>query len=338
MRNLFTVIASACLTFISTAQNNFTINGKIERLSQSSSVIILSSSGEFNGTVDPKGNFQIKGIADTPGTALIKTDSSGADAIWLERGEYNITCKEIQGINFRISSLKGPKEAEIYHGFLEPMYYPKGATKENTRQYYKNHFTGYIDSIFKSNPSSAALPEMIGFSRGYIGDEAAETYFSFLSSDQKDHDGAKQVAYYFKRKEKIQKEKLFENFSMISNEKKDFQLSSITGKKLILIDFWSSDCYPCRSKHKKLVELYAKYAGKGLEIVSVSLDDNKADWLNAIEKDKMTWINVSELKGWNTSLALNYFIKSLPYALWLDGNRKIIGPELSEKEIELYLE
>ena len=125
---------------------------------------------------------------------------------------------------------------------------------------------------------------------------------------------------------------------MKNSKGKNFTLSSVTGKKLILIDFWSSDCAPCRSKHKKLVELYKKYAAKGLEIISVSLDNKNKAWQIAIKNDKMTWINVSDLKGWDNSLAKNYYVQSIPFALWLDGTGKIIGAELSEKEIEKYLE
>lgn len=341
MKKLSLAVPCLFVSLLVFTQNTFKIQGKIERLSKSHTLIIAGND-QFTAQIQDDGSFEIIGEVTKPGLALIKTDSSGADGIWLEAGNYIISCKEIildsvKGYLFRTPGLKGPKDGEIYHGFFQPQYYPMGSTREEKREYYKKHCTSYIDSIFKNNPDSRVLPDMIRLSRGNIGDDATETYHSFLSPDQKDESGAKQLEYYFRRKEKIKKEKLFENFSMKTTEGKDFQLSSLTGKKLILVDFWSSDCLPCRRNHVKLVELYAKYAAKGLEIVSISLDDNKANWLKAIEKDKMTWINVSELKGWNTELALNYFIKSLPYALWLEGNREIIGAELSKKEIENYL-
>ena len=64
----------------------------------------------------------------------------------------------------------------------------------------------------------------------------------------------------------------------------------------------------------------------------------KGEWTKAIIKDKMVWINVSELKGWKTSLSEDYFIKSIPFAIWLDKDKKIISTTgLSEKEIEEFL-
>jgi thiol-disulfide isomerase/thioredoxin len=142
---------------------------------------------------------------------------------------------------------------------------------------------------------------------------------------------------YFKRKEKIEKEIFFQNFQMKDHKGETFKLSSIN-KKLILLDFWSSDCAPCRAEHPRLAELYKKYAEKGFEIISISLDDVKGEWTKAIIKDKMVWINVSELKGWKTSLSEDYFIKSIPFAIWLDKDKKIISTTgLSDKEIEEYL-
>jgi thiol-disulfide isomerase/thioredoxin len=325
----------------SVAQNNFTIAGKIELLSQSTQIILSTSFGEFKGKISSDGSFIIKGNISTPSMGLIKADRSGSNEIWVQAGEYNVIFREIKidtnnWFYFRIPELKGPKDAEIYHRFSEPQFYIKGNFKDEILEKRKKFHSNYIDSIFKTDPSTAVLPEILRFSTGVIGDEKMKMYISLLNEDQKKNESIDLLTAHYNRKDKIEKEKHFQDFQM-SDQTGDILTLSSLNKKLILIDFWSSDCLPCRRKHVKLVELYAKYAAKGLEIVSVSLDDNKADWLKAIEKDKMTWTNVSELKGWNTSLALNYFIKSLPYALWLDGNRKIIGAELSEKEIEDYL-
>ena len=124
---------------------------------------------------------------------------------------------------------------------------------------------------------------------------------------------------------------------MKDNKGKIFQLASLN-KKLVLLDFWSSDCMPCRHKHPRLADLYKKYADKGFEIISISLDVNAGEWRKAIEKDELTWINVSDLKGWKTKLAEDYYVKSLPFSIWLDKDKKIISIEdLSETQIEEYL-
>lgn len=313
------------------SQDNFTIKGKIDLRSKSENVIIMSSWGSFHGSIDNNGNFEIKGRVKEAGTALIKTDSSGADAIWLQPGEYKIRCREIEGINFRIPELNGPKDAEIYHGFLEKQYYIKGELSV------KQFFSAYIDSIFQTYPSSEVLPEMLRMAGSALDDKKVSVYLGMLNKDQIQAEGTNSLKNYYKRKEKIETEKIFQNFQMKDNHGNIFELSSLN-KKLILLDFWASWCMPCRRKHPKLAELYKKFADKGFEIVSISLDDNEIEWKKAIVKDSLTWINVSELKGWETSLSESYFINTIPFAFWLDKDMKIIGNELSEKEIEKILD
>lgn len=123
---------------------------------------------------------------------------------------------------------------------------------------------------------------------------------------------------------------------------KEIALSS-TKAKYILIDFWASWCPPCRFESQTLVELYKKYNGKGFEIYGVSLDDKKDAWLEAIEKDKRTWINVSTLQGFEMPVTFDYAVTSLPAKFIVDSNGKIIaknlhGVELKEKIEDLFAE
>ena len=81
---------------------------------------------------------------------------------------------------------------------------------------------------------------------------------------------------------------------------KSVSLSSLRGK-YVLIDFWASWCGPCRQENPNVVRMYNKFKGKNFEIFGVSLDKEKDKWLAAIEKDKLTWTHVSDLKFWQFS-------------------------------------
>ena len=50
-------------------------------------------------------------------------------------------------------------------------------------------------------------------------------------------------------------------------------------------------------------KVYDKFHAKGFEILSVSLDDKKDNWVNAIEKNDLNWGHVSSLKGWSCPVA-----------------------------------
>lgn len=121
---------------------------------------------------------------------------------------------------------------------------------------------------------------------------------------------------------------------------KEKSLSELRGK-IVLVDFWASWCGPCRRENPTVVAAYKKYSPKGFEIYSVSLDQNKDKWKEAIEKDGLIWnSHVSDLGGWNSQAAALYGVRSIPAAFLLDKDGKIVaknlrGPALEAKLAEL---
>lgn len=123
-------------------------------------------------------------------------------------------------------------------------------------------------------------------------------------------------------------------------EGKDLSLSSLRGK-YILIDFWASWCGPCRRENPNVVRMYQEYKDKGFDILSVSLDNNKDRWVQAIKQDKMTWHHVSDLKGWASELSKPYGVRGIPYTVLVDPEGRILatrlrGPSLEAKLKEIF--
>ena len=86
--------------------------------------------------------------------------------------------------------------------------------------------------------------------------------------------------------------------------------------------------------------VYNKYKDKGLNIVGVSLDNNKDQWKQAIEQDGLEWHHVSHLKRFQDPVAQLYNVDAIPAAFLLDENGVIVaknlrGPALEEKVAEL---
>jgi thiol-disulfide isomerase/thioredoxin len=107
--------------------------------------------------------------------------------------------------------------------------------------------------------------------------------------------------------------------------------------KVKLIDFWASWCGPCRAENPNVVKAYAEYHPLGLEIISVSLDNDRDAWLKAIEDDNLTWIHGSDLKGWSAAPAVLYGVRSIPHTILLDTNNRIIAKGLRGKSLETKL-
>ncbi len=118
---------------------------------------------------------------------------------------------------------------------------------------------------------------------------------------------------------------------------KPIKLSSLRGQ-YVLIDFWAAWCRPCRMENPNNVKLYNKYHDKGFEIYGVSLDKNKDSWLKAIKDDGLTWIQVSDLKYWNSEGAKTYNVKGIPHTVLLDKEGKIIATGLRGNSLKVKLE
>ena len=98
--------------------------------------------------------------------------------------------------------------------------------------------------------------------------------------------------------------------------------------KATLIDFWASWCSPCRQENPNVVAIYNEFHSKGLNIISVSLDEDATKWKEAIAKDKLTWTQVSNLKEMKDPLALRYGVTQIPTTFLLDATGKVIAIDL----------
>ncbi|NDW11330.1 AhpC/TSA family protein [Bacteroides sp. 214] len=126
----------------------------------------------------------------------------------------------------------------------------------------------------------------------------------------------------------------FVDFEMFNEQGDVVCLSDFVGKSnYVLVDFWASWCNPCLREMPKLVELYATYKNKGLQVVGVSLDNDKQAWLACIKKMSMAWVQMSDLKGWSSEGAELYGIRSIPHMLIIDQEGTIIARDLTGENL-----
>lgn len=128
-------------------------------------------------------------------------------------------------------------------------------------------------------------------------------------------------------------------YSLTTKDNKEIKIADYKGK-YVLLDFWSSTCGPCLRMAPYMKKLYDTYRDKGFEIIAVSLDTKREDWIKAMEKHGISGIQVSSLKGGNDPLAEYYGIYQMPAMILIDvkgNNAGEVDPQkLDAKLAELF--
>jgi thiol-disulfide isomerase/thioredoxin len=122
------------------------------------------------------------------------------------------------------------------------------------------------------------------------------------------------------------------DFTMNDSLGKPVTLSSLKGR-IVLVDFWASWCGPCRAENPNVVKAYQAYSTKGFEILGCSFDQNREKWIKATKDDHLTWMHVSDLKGWANAAGKLYGINSIPANVLLDKDQKIIARNLRGEDL-----
>lgn len=252
------------------------------------------------------------------------------------QGTFNNEIDYFAANYFQFSDLDNPDYDQIPYLFEAAKNY---ATVLSMQPIPLEVFHGHLDQVLaKLNPVGQAYKYALG---GISIGLQSKTHPSFVK-----------YGNLFLDKYGAEKSPMIDNFKVAVNRASSFmtgavapdfaqndpdgqpiKLSELRGK-VVLVDFWASWCGPCRRENPNVVRMYNKYKSQGFEILGVSLDKQKGAWLKAIEKDKLTWPHVSDLRGWKNEVAQLYSVTSVPATILLDREGRIIARNLRGPELE----
>lgn len=231
---------------------------------------------------------------------------------------------------------------EAYYNQLPPLQEKLKMIDESQPEYKKvnaaidnvlDSITSFRQQYVKEHPSLLASGMFVYLLQDKLPVTEFEKLYLALHDDVKGSDILSGVPERIAAKKSTVVGKQAPSFTMNDTEGKPVSFSSFKGK-YVLLDFWASWCVPCRKENPYLVKAYQKYKDKNFTIISVSSDSKAEMWKEAIQKDGLTWVHISDLSGIRNSVAKLYGVQPIPDNFLIDPNGTIIARGLHGEDVE----
>jgi thiol-disulfide isomerase/thioredoxin len=346
------LIALLLLPVFAVAQKGFQITGTITGLTEGATVQLINSNdnAQLATAKVQKNSFVLNGKIEEPSLTILNLGANQQTYIFLDNSKVTVNGSvaairelKIAGsathddfatfettFNPLVANLNTKVQA-VNNAQGDPAQAPV-AMKEYEDA--KNKIQEAINNYLQKRPASYVSPWLLLITAAMADDILLmEKRFNALDKTVKESTLGKIVA------QKIADDKV----GAIGSEAIEFTQSDVDGKpvslssyrgRYVLVDFWASWCPPCRKENPNLVKLYNDNKDKNFVIIGVSLDKSKDPWLKAIKDDNLGWVQISDLKHWSNSIAVQYRIQSIPQNFLIDPNGIIIDKNLRGLQLE----
>ena len=128
----------------------------------------------------------------------------------------------------------------------------------------------------------------------------------------------------------------------------DLELPGIDGKrvalssldaKVVFVYFWTSQA-PNQTLFNLdfMKPLYDDFHDRGLEIYAICLDTDKALWASIVKNQGLSWVNVNDGLGVNSTAVLKYNVQAIPALYVIEDGTLISNDASTEAELRSYLQ
>lgn len=356
MRNLLTILVLAlAIVSCQNAKDKFTIQGTIAGV-ESGKVYLQKIVDGQPQSIDTAeiagGKFSFEGKMETPDIRILRLNEQDYFAqFFLDNANLTVTASKDSLRNTKISGSPTQDVFQIYITEMEKL----NKDLQGLQAKYQNAMaSGNVNEAEKAKiDAQAMIDNNKVYSKNFVKEHTNSVVAAYITLYQLANqiEGAELDSIVSKFSPEIGKSEYVEqlkkiieeqkktavgvvapDFTMNDPEGKPIQLSSLRGK-VVMIDFWASWCSPCRQENPNVVKLYNQYHSKGFEILGVSLDRGKDEWIQAIKDDQLSWLHVSDLQFWQNSAARLYGVNAIPQTYLLDKDGVIIAKGLRSEQL-----
>jgi peroxiredoxin len=325
MRNIIFVITTL-LTFSCSeqSQSEFSLSGITNGIENGATIYLDYNNEALDSAVVKDNSFDFKTkLPNTPIQLwLHNKDFSNYRAFWAEDKPMTF---DATNTDFRNAKIIGSETENLSFSFYKKI----DTLPRNEMQKLEVEFV-------KDNPNSIVSASMLSIYSTTWGKEKTKELYEQFSMENKKSKFGKEIARFINLSKEPKIGDQYVDFEL-KNEKGDLERFSELNGKAVLLEFWASWCGPCRQENPNLVKTYQKFKPKGFEIFAVSLDQDKDSWLEAIEKDNLNWVHVSELNGRQNKAGLIYGVNGIPDNFLINRNGEIIGRNLRGEKLNIKL-
>ena len=200
---------------------------------------------------------------------------------------------------------------------------------------WKSKLSKKLNEIILKNPENQYSGDILSeiTKQSILPNDEIETLFKKLDLEKQSKNSIWRIKKILYPIEKIGIGQNISDFELPNNKGTLINTNKFRGKYL-LIDFWASWCIPCRKQNIELLKVYKNHKNNDLEILGISIDNNKAAWLKAIDKDSIIWQNVIETNGFESDILQKYnVVSAIPHNYLIDPNGRIIMENISATEL-----
>jgi peroxiredoxin len=352
MKKILLFAALLLLILQSQAQNGFTLTGNVSGAKDDTVKICRVYDGEVlysmpleNGKfkLKYKGKFQgdkvyLKGaglnnrffIYLEPGKIEIEGTSKSMKATGTPSNDaFNTYTKEVSAIEQKIAATRVELKNETDPKLKNELMTRLGTELEKFYEFRKEFAYKYNNTILAA--------EFLSAGTGHLTYADMKQLVSKLDPKTPANWYTKRLLERLAILDKTDFGKVLPDFTLPDTSGNPVTFSSLRGN-IVLVDFWASWCKPCREENQNVLKLYKQYNNAGFTVISVSIDDKKANWTKAIVQDQLPWYHVSSLTGWDckvaNSLGVKYGMSGVPYTLLVGRDGKVIGHNVRGEKLE----